>query len=401
MNVRSQPSANEPTETHADSTAPQDANKTMVISDLDFTIQHETPAPVEPEFKMIGPYRIVKVIGFGGVGTVYEAVDNLLNRPVALKVLNKKWLNDDIVKERFVREAKLCSMIKSSHVPLIHQVGEDKGVPYLAMELLSGFTLEELMRTNHQLSIAQIIRLGREMAKGLAAAHAMKLIHRDIKPSNIWLETMPDPSGGERKMFRVKILDFGMARLQEQAQGLTRHGVIVGTPLYMSPEQATGGKAIDSRSDLFSLGVVLYHLSTGKLPFSGKTVLEILTNLTSTETAPPRDLNPQIPTKLSNLISRMMKKKPDDRPPDAMNVARLLEIIEDEERATAKRAKPKPTQENTPQQLIDDATIPSMSPPMSFKTGASSLRNWLIASLAVNVILLMTIIFLLGMLWQR
>lgn len=368
----------------------------MVISNLELNIEKPTSETPEPEFKSIGPYRIVKVIGFGGVGTVYEAVDHLLNRPVALKVLNKKWLDDDIVKQRFMREAKLCSMIKSAHVPLVHMVGEDKGVPYLAMELLAGFTLDQLMQTNHQLSTLQIIRLGREMAKGLAAAHAMKLIHRDIKPSNIWLETMPDPAGSDRKMFRVKILDFGMARLQEQTQGLTRHGVIVGTPLYMSPEQATGGKSIDARSDIFSLGVVLYHLCTGKLPFNGKTVVEILTNLTTTETTPPREINSLVPTKLSNLISRMMKKKPNDRPPDAMNVARLLEIIEEEERVSpvARAAKPVPTPQPTPEQT---ATVPSFKIP----SVGGSLRGWLIVSVVFNVLLLMAIVFLLGMIWRR
>ena len=235
-------------------TTSHEVPKTMVISNLEVVVEPKEKSGATPEFQKIGPYQIVKVIGFGGVGTVYEAVDSLLNRPVALKVLNKKWLDDDIVKERFLREAKLCTMIKSPHVPLMHTVGEENGVPYLAMELLQGFTLDDLMKTSHHFTIPQIIRLGREMAKGLSAAHAMRLIHRDIKPTNIWLETMPDPSGSERKMFRVKILDFGMARLQEQTQGLTRAGVIVGTPLYMSPEQASGGK-VDARSDIFSLGV--------------------------------------------------------------------------------------------------------------------------------------------------
>ncbi|HQR09456.1 MAG TPA: serine/threonine-protein kinase [Gemmatales bacterium] len=230
--------------------------KTTVVPNMEIA-KGETPISAwDMQLKKIGPYRIVKVLGFGGVGTVLEAVDTTINRSVAIKVLNRKWLNDEIAKERFLREAQLSAMVRSPHVAMVHAVGNENGVPYLAMELLTGFSLEQLVRQSN-LTMAQILRLAREISKGLAAAHAHNLIHRDIKPSNIWLETLPDPKGSEKKMYRVKILDFGLARLQEQKDGLTRHGVVLGTPLYMSPEQASG-KKIDARSDLFSLGVLLY-----------------------------------------------------------------------------------------------------------------------------------------------
>lgn len=382
----------------------------MVISNLEVNIQPQTPVSEETsgqaEFKQVGPYRIVKVIGFGGVGTVYEALDSLLNRPVALKVLNKKWLDDDVVKERFLREARLCTMIKSPHVPLMHTVGEENGVPYLAMELLAGFTLDDLMKTSHVFTTVQIIRLGREMAKGMAAAHAMKLVHRDIKPSNIWLETMPDPSGGERKMFRVKILDFGMARLQEQTQGLTRHGVIVGTPLYMSPEQATGGK-IDARTDIFSLGVVLYRLCTGRLPFGGETVTDVISNIATQTPIAPRELNKRIPTKLSKLIMRMMNKAPHDRPPDAMNVSRLLEIIEEEELRQPQRPVPPivAAAEAAGAAVVPGGNhqpLPATTEPSTLHETHQSLSNplkpWFIVSVVINVIMLLALMFLLGQL---
>ncbi|MBL8823685.1 MAG: serine/threonine protein kinase [Planctomycetia bacterium] len=372
------------TKMSVEGTAHQEKPKTMVINDMEVANRPPSTTDVTDDLKQIGPYRIIKVIGFGGVGTVYEAVDHIINRPVALKVLNKKWLQDDIVKERFMREARLCAMIKSPHVPLVHAVGEDKGIPYLAMELLNGFTLDHLLKTNHQFSIMQITRLGREIAKGLSAAHAMKLIHRDIKPSNIWLETLADPTGGDRKMFRVKILDFGMARLQEQTQGLTRHGVIVGTPLYMSPEQATSGK-VDARSDLFSLGIVLYRLCTGKLPFPGETVADVISKLATQDAPTVKEVSPHTPTKLSRLIERMMKKDPKDRPPDAMNVARLLEIIEAEEQASPTPA-PKPIKEELSSPTV---VLPQLVNP---------LKPWLIASVVLNVVLLMALVFMLGFL---
>ncbi|HMO35725.1 MAG TPA: serine/threonine-protein kinase [Gemmatales bacterium] len=379
-------------------TTAQEVPKTMVISNLEVVVEsNPKSAVVSPEFQKIGPYQIVKVIGFGGVGTVYEAVDSLLNRPVALKVLNKKWLDDEVVKERFLREAKLCTMIKSPHVPLMHMVGEENGVPYLAMELLQGFTLDDLMKTSHQFTIPQIIRLGREIAKGLSAAHAMRLIHRDIKPTNIWLETMADPSGADRKMFRVKILDFGMARLQEQTQGLTRAGVIVGTPLYMSPEQASGGK-VDARSDIFSLGVVLYRLCTGKLPFGGESIADVISNISTQQVPAVHEITPHIPKKLSKLISRMMMKNPADRPPDAMNVARLLEIMEEEFKVmtavkpAAPPAAPAPVDQPKSREKSDDVSLPTevLSP---FQ---NPIKPWFIASVILNVVLLLILMFLLG-----
>lgn len=413
-NLLQPPGDHTPQSSEASATQQVDVNKTMVISNLEVNIQPQQATPIEEsgetEFKQVGPYRILKVIGFGGVGTVYEAVDGMLNRPVALKVLNKKWLDDDVVKERFLREARLCTMIKSPHVPLMHTVGEENGVPYLAMELLQGFTLDDLMKTSHVFTTVQIIRLGREMAKGMAAAHAMKLIHRDIKPSNIWLETMPDPSGGERKMFRVKILDFGMARLQEQTQGLTRHGVIVGTPLYMSPEQAMAGK-VDARTDIFSLGVVLYRLCTGRLPFGGETVPDVISNIATQIPAAPRDLNKRIPTKLSKLILRMMNKAPSDRPPDAMNVARLLEIIEEEELRQGQRQPAPPpmppvvaaaaaTGAAVVPHAHNTGPLPATTEPSTlhdFSQSASNpLKPWFILSVVINLIMLLALMFCLG-----
>lgn len=314
----------------------EELSKTTEVQNIEVVKPEKPTSAWDLQLKRIGPYQLVKVLGYGGVGTVFEAIDTNINRHVALKLLNKKWLDDEIAKERFLREAQLCARIKSQHVAMVHAVGEEDGVPYLAMEMLHGFSLEQLIY-HKNLTIPQIVRLAREVAKGLSAAHLEGLIHRDIKPANIWLETLPNPTGGDKPLYRVKILDFGLARLQEQKDGLTRHGFVVGTPIYMSPEQATGTK-IDARSDLFSLGVVLYKLCTGRLPFQGEKVADVMTAILKENPPPAREVNPEVPAKLSRLIERLMSKSPDKRPPDALNLTRLLEIIENEEEKHALRA---------------------------------------------------------------
>jgi serine/threonine protein kinase len=363
----------------------QDGKQTVVSSNGSTVRSHSSSLDVELSFKEIGPYKVDKVLGFGAMATVYRAEDTQLNRQVALKVLNKKWLHDPVAKERFLREAKLASLIKSKHVVLIHAVGEENGVPYLAMELLEGFALERLLSDKIELTVTQILRLGREIARGLAAAHEKGLIHRDIKPANIWLETVVDESGGNKKIYRVKLLDFGMARLQEQTQGLTRHGMVVGTPFYMSPEQATSSK-IDARSDLFSLGVVLYQLSTGMLPFQGETAISVMSALIKETPPAVHQVNPDIPRKLSRLISTLLAKSPEERPPSALHAAKQLEQLEREVVSTSSAShRSVPTESATETGLVSKPR--------------GHLTKWLIASVLLNVILLILIAFLLGRLF--
>jgi serine/threonine protein kinase len=319
---------------------PQHIDDTLVGNEPGQVIHLQKPVSAwDIQLKKIGPYQIIKVLGFGGVGTVFEAFDESINRKVALKVLNRKWLKDEIVKERFIQEASLNARIKSLHVATVHAVGVDDGVPYLAMELLTGMSLEELVNKN-KLTVLQIIRIAREVAKGLQAAHLQHLIHRDIKPANIWLDTLPDPEGGGKIYYRVKILDFGLARLLDQKDVSTRHGMVVGTPAYMSPEQTIGRK-VDPRSDLFSLGVVLYHLFTGNLPFNGENDLAIMTAICQETPPPVHKINPQVPAKLSRLIERLMSKSPDQRPLDASILNKQLKIIEQLMERRVKKKMPK------------------------------------------------------------
>jgi len=216
--------------------------------------------PRQPdELGWLGPYRILKVLGQGGMGIVFQAEDTQLERLVALKVMNPEGEpRDPAARKRFLREARMTAALHTDHIVTIHQVGDVNGLPYLAMELLQGQNLADWMQRGERASAAQILDIALQVARGLDVAHKAGLVHRDIKPSNIWLEA---PIG------RVKILDFGLARLAQDVTNLTQIGMVMGTPAYMAPEQAQGSK-VDARCDLFSLGCVLYELATGTPPFT-------------------------------------------------------------------------------------------------------------------------------------
>jgi formylglycine-generating enzyme required for sulfatase activity len=253
------------------------------------------------------------------MGVVFLAEDVQLKRPVALKVLKSGAADNPAARERFVREAQAAAALEHEHIVTIYQVGEAGGVPFLAMQWLKGMSLEERLKRPGALSVPQVLRLGRQIACGLAAAHARGLVHRDIKPGNLWLEA---EHGG-----RIRILDFGLARAVADEVHLTQPGAIVGTPAYMAPEQARGEK-VDHRCDLFSLGVVLYRLATGQLPFRGNNTVAVLAALTLDTPAPPRQVNPAVPPPLSDLIVQLLAKDPAGRPASAGEVADRLQALE-------------------------------------------------------------------------
>jgi eukaryotic-like serine/threonine-protein kinase len=273
------------------------------------------------ELGRLGPYRVLKVLGAGGMGVVYQAEDPQLQRLVALKVLLPTLAASGSARERFLREARAAGAVHHDHIiPILH-INEDRGIPYLVMPFLKGETLEDRLKRVGRLGFADLLRVGRETAAGLAAAHERGLIHRDIKPANLWLESLP--GGG----FRVKILDFGLARGGKGDAQLTQQGVVLGTPAYMAPEQA-GGRAVDSRSDLFSLGCLLYRAATGELPFKGRDTLATLMAVATEQPRPPRKVNPQVPPALSGLIMELLAKRPEDRPPSAWAVIEALDGVE-------------------------------------------------------------------------
>jgi serine/threonine protein kinase len=273
--------------------------------------------PVEPdEIGRLGGYRVLRLLGQGGMGLVFHAEDLALQRAVALKVM-KPELAADGGWERFLREARALAAIKHDHLVTIYQAGQDGSAAYYAMELLSGETLAARLRRDPRPPLREVLRVGRELADGLSFIHASGLVHRDLKPANIWLEW---PHG------RVKILDFGLARPVQADGQLTQPGQVVGTPAFMSPEQAWG-QPVDGRSDLFSLGCVLYELCTGAPPFGGSNFTARLTALTVETPVPVRELNPQVPQPLAGLVMRLLEKRPEDRPTSAALVRDKLDRI--------------------------------------------------------------------------
>ncbi|MBM3982918.1 MAG: hypothetical protein FJ304_22130 [Planctomycetes bacterium] len=270
------------------------------------------------EVGTLGRYRVLKKLGQGGMGAVYLGYDAVLGRKVALKVMLPQYAANAVARERFLREARTAAMVTSDHVVTIFDVDESIGVPFIAMEYLLGQPLNKYLNENGSLPLAQLVRIGRETALGLAAVHAVGLVHRDIKPGNLWLEA---PNG------RVKILDFGLARGTTDDVHLTSSGAVVGTVAYMAPEQGRGKKDLDHRADLFSLGVVLYRLATGTMPFTGDDVMAVLTSLAVDTPVSPRRLNSDLPPALEAVVMKLLAKNPPDRYQTATEVAAALQEI--------------------------------------------------------------------------
>jgi serine/threonine protein kinase len=276
------------------------------------------PAQLADEAGRLGNYRIRRLLGQGGMGFVFEAEDLTLGRTVALKVMKQELHPESEGWQRFLREARIMASIKHDNLITVYQAGQEGSVVYLAMELLQGESLEDRIQRAGPLELDELMRVARELTAGLAAIHRHGLVHRDLKPANIWLE---EPEG------RVKILDFGLARAVEDKTNLTQTGIVMGTPTFMSPEQAQGQKA-DARSDLFSLGCVLYCLATGVRPFDAQNTLAILSALALRQPQPVRALNPAVPEALSGLIMHLLAKDPGERPATADEVARRLKGVE-------------------------------------------------------------------------
>ncbi|MCE9548493.1 MAG: serine/threonine protein kinase [Planctomycetia bacterium] len=283
----------------------------------DVSLSFLQPASDSVYLGRLAHFDIMRVLGRGGMGLVLEAFDSRLRRNVALKVLDPELSTDDVARQRFCREARAAASITHENVVAVHQVEKagEEGVPFIVMQLIAGESLEQRLQREKKLPLREIVRIGMQAAQGLAAAHAQGLIHRDIKPGNVLLESPHD---------RVKLTDFGLARVEEDVK-LTRTGFVSGTPLYMSPEQALGEEG-DPRSDLFSLGAVLYEMSTGEPPFTGGSALAILKQISETKHRPVRQVNPQVPEWLAKTVDRLLAKKPNDRIQTAAHLAELFEF---------------------------------------------------------------------------
>ncbi len=282
--------------------------------------KHELLDPPENpgELGSLGSYRVISELGRGGMGFVFRAEDKRLKRTVALKVMNRKVAATPNSRARFISEARAMAAVHHDNVATIFEVGEHSGTPFMAMEMLKGKTLEEYKLNKERPSYEQIIRFAKETAQGLAAAHAQGIVHRDIKPANIWVEQDSE---------RIKILDFGLALAQTPVDQLSGRGSVVGTPGYLSPEQART-EPLDDRSDLYSLGVVLYELATGKLPLRSSTVAGQLIAILAHKPQPIREINSSIPQPLADLIHKLLRKEPRNRVRSAADLLEELKQVE-------------------------------------------------------------------------
>jgi serine/threonine protein kinase len=360
------PSPTAPPDEWADFGSEAGGEPTISKAKIDLTFLQTSTKP--GSLGRLGHYEIESVIGAGGCGIVLKAFDEKLRRVVAVKVMAPELAVTSPARKRFLREARAAAAVRHENVVGIHAV-EDQPIPFLVMEHIEGETLQEKLDRTGPLDARDILRIGRQIADGLAAAHAKGLLHRDIKPANILLETDKE---------HVKITDFGLARSADDAS-LTQSGVIAGTPLYMSPEQATGGE-IDPRSDLFSLGSVLYVMCGGRPPFRAPTVLAVLQRVAEDQPRPLVEIIPEAPDWLTAIIAKLHAKKPADRFASAREIEDLLRLClaELERRGNVDALKdilpplsPKPT--------TDPSTEESDRPPRRPRP----LSRWIAAALAL------------------
>jgi serine/threonine-protein kinase len=269
------------------------------------------PAPPDPYLgtTIDGRYRIESVLGEGGMGVVYLAWHKAIEKRIAVKVLRLDKGRDRSVTDRFLQEAKAASSIGNPHIVDVSDFGSlPDGSAFFTMEWLEGKPLNRVLEEVRPLPVERVVRIGAQIADALAAAHERGIVHRDLKPDNIFLLRR-----GSNEDF-VKILDFGVAKVTNGASKLTIAGTMLGTPLYMSPEQAEG-TAVDSRTDIYALGVILYEMAAGRVPFDGDTLVGILSQHMCAPVVPIRDLSPElsIPPELDKIILRALAKKPEER----------------------------------------------------------------------------------------
>jgi len=276
------------------------------------------------ELGRLGSYKIIKLLGAGGMGLVFEAEDTLLRRQVALKVMKPEIAIKADHRQRFLQEARSGAAIPHDNIATVFQVGLENNVPYLAMQFLQGESLGERLIREGKIPVEESLRIIREVALGIAAAHESNLIHRDIKPDNIWLES----DGQGRPWKRIKLLDFGLATsVSNTEEGSNESGMIMGTPHYMAPEQARG-LPLDNRCDLFSIGCVLYQMISGELAFKGDNALKIMNALALHEPKPLNLIDPTVPFKVAELVQNLMAKKPSERISSANDLIKTIDEID-------------------------------------------------------------------------
>jgi serine/threonine protein kinase len=301
------------------------------VCPLDLTPLHadETVADViiDPLLRRVfeGKYRVDERLGGGGMGTVYRATHLLIDRPVAIKVLSQRFVGDSTAKQRFRREARAAGKMHHPNAVSVTDFGATAdGYLYIVMELLEGRTLRDLLAREAPLDVARVVSIMLQTCAAVSAAHDVGLIHRDLKPANIFIEQRSNTPA------IVKVLDFGVAKFAVEEQGdddyqtLTQVGAIIGTPRYMSPEQCSGSGGVTPASDVYSLGIILYEMLSGVVPFNAETPLAIALRHVSEPPRPLREIVPDVPEKLEAIAHQALAKRPGDRFADANELRRAI-----------------------------------------------------------------------------
>ena len=292
-------------------------------SELPLEQDPPSAAPLAPGEVVAGKYRIEETAGKGGMAIVYAAHHLLLDQRVAVKVLVAQGARDEVTTERFVREAQAAARLLSEHAVRVMDAGIlASGQPYLVMEYLEGCDLAELLELSGPIEVPELVDYMLQALEGIAHAHAASIVHRDVKPSNLFITLRPDGSN------TVKVLDFGISKstvehVDPQVTKLTGN-VVLGSPAYMSPEQVRNASGVDGRSDVWSLGVSMYELLTGRMPFDGDGVGAILAAILESEPVPVRELRPQVPQALSDAVARCLRRHREERWADVGDLARAI-----------------------------------------------------------------------------
>ncbi len=289
---------------------------------------------------LAGRYLVTRKIGQGGMGAVYEATHTLIGKSVAVKVLLEKYAKREAIVQRLEMEAKLASSLRNEHIIDITDFGQtDDGRTFVVMELLTGESLADRLARETTLPEQKILKIVAQAASALAAAHAKDVVHRDIKPENLFL--LKDRKDEDF----VKVVDFGISKSlrasddENEPPRLTQTGMVLGTPLYMSPEQARGDETCDHRVDIYALGVIMYEAATGRVPFAGNNYLSVISQVLNEHPKPLRELRPELSEEFENIVLKAMEKDRRDRYASAAELQADLTALIDDPTRSSERAK--------------------------------------------------------------